>query len=170
MRTRRCCSGDEPTAGLDPSARRFTLNLIRELGKTKTLVVATHILGDIDQICDHIGVMYEGRMIFSGSTQDMKKRLRCDDFKLEVEGDPEEIRRLAQDLAGLEGVDARLGADLSVLVRIAEDHSRAGALAEVLKSVHGANLSLKAIHSGPNATEDAYLQLLQEHEAHGFHC
>ena len=44
-----------------------------------------------------------------------------------------------------------------------------GALAEALKLVDTSNLLLKAIHSGPNATEDAYLQLLQEHEAHGFH-
>ncbi|MCH8192832.1 MAG: ABC transporter ATP-binding protein [Planctomycetes bacterium] len=42
---------DEPTAGLDPSARRFTLDLINELSKSKTIVIATHILGDIDQIC-----------------------------------------------------------------------------------------------------------------------
>jgi len=42
---------DEPTAGLDPSARRFTLDLIGELAKTRTIVVATHILSDIDQIC-----------------------------------------------------------------------------------------------------------------------
>jgi len=161
---------DEPTAGLDPSARRFTLNLIREMGKAKTVVVATHILSDIDQICDHIGVMHEGRMIFTGSTQDMKKRLRCEDFKLELDGDAEEIRRLAHDLAKLEGIDARLDTGPALLVRMTKDRSAAGALAEVLKSVDKANLSLKAIHSGPNATEDAYLQLLQEHEAHGFHC
>jgi ABC-2 type transport system ATP-binding protein len=161
---------DEPTAGLDPSARRFTLNLIRELGKAKTVVVATHILSDIDQICDHIGVMHEGRMIFTGSMQDMKKRLRCEDLRLELEGDAEAIRCLAHDLAGLEGIDARLDAGRVLLIRMNKDRSCAGALADVLKSVDKANLSLKAIHSGPNATEDAYLQLLQEHEAHGFHC
>jgi ABC-2 type transport system ATP-binding protein len=160
---------DEPTAGLDPSARRFTLNLIRELGTAKTVVVATHILSDIDQICDHIGVMHEGRMIFTGSTQDMKGRLHCDDFRLELEGDAEDIRRLARDLAELEGIDARLGADLAVLVQMTGGRSRAGALADVLKLVDAAHLLLKAIHSGPNATEDAYLQLLQEYETHGFH-
>jgi prephenate dehydratase len=72
-------------------------------------------------------------------------------------------------VAGLEGIDARLGADLAVLIRIAGDRSRAGALAEVLKCIETTRLSLKAIHSGPSATEDAYLQLLQEYEAHGFH-
>lgn len=160
---------DEPTAGLDPSARRFTLDLIRELGKTKTVVVATHILNDVDQICDHIGVMHEGRMIFTGPTRDMKRRLRRDDFRLELEGDLGDIGRLADDLGRLEGVEARLGAGPTILVRIADDHNRAGALAETLRLVEGANLLLQAVHSGLNATEDAYLQLLQEHEAHGFH-
>ena len=77
---------DEPTAGLDPAARRFTLDLIAQLGSSRTVVVATHILSDIDQICDHVGVMHEGRMIFSGSMREMKQRLRHDDFSLALEG------------------------------------------------------------------------------------
>jgi len=159
---------DEPTAGLDPSARRFTLDLIRELGKTKTIVIATHILGDIDQICDHLGVMHEGRMIFTGSMQDMKRRLRHDAFTLELEGDNENLLRLAQEASRLEGIEARIGPGETLVVGIAEGRSRSGALAEVLKAVDACNLSLQAIHSGRNATENAYLQLLQEDEAHGF--
>ena len=159
---------DEPTAGLDPSARRFTLDLIRELGKTKTVVVATHILSDIDQICDHIGVMHEGRMIFTGSMQDMKRRLRRDDFTLELEGDAEDIRHLAHDVTNLEGINARIHAGQALLVRIADDRSHSRAMADILKLVDASTLSLRAIHSGQNATENAYLQLLQEDEAHGF--
>ncbi|MCK4294974.1 MAG: ABC transporter ATP-binding protein, partial [Planctomycetes bacterium] len=160
---------DEPTAGLDPSARRFTLDLIRELGKTKTVVVATHILSDIDQICDHVGVMHEGRMIFTGSMQDMKRRLRRDDFTLELQGATEDIKALAKDVTNLEGIDARVRAGRALLVRIADGRSRSGALADVLKLIDASNLSLQAIHSGQDATENAYLQLLQEDEAHGFH-
>ena len=160
---------DEPTAGLDPSARRFTLELIRELGKTKTVVVATHILSDIDQICDHLGVMHEGRMIFTGSMQDMKQRLRRHDFTLKLEGAAEDIRRLSQEAANLEGIDAMVDAGQALLVRIADGRSRSRSLADVLKLIDASNLSLQAIHSGQNATENAYLQLLQEDEAHGFH-
>ncbi|MHC4460964.1 MAG: ABC transporter ATP-binding protein [Planctomycetota bacterium] len=159
---------DEPTAGLDPTARRFTLDLICELGKTKTVVVATHILSDIDQICDHLGVMHEGRMIFTGSMQDMKRRLRRDGFNLELEGDDDNMRSLAHEVNNLEGIDASLGAGQSLLVRIANERGRSRALAKVLKLIDTSNLSLQAIHSGQNATEDAYLQLLQEDEAHGF--
>ena len=159
---------DEPTAGLDPSARRFTLDLIRELGKTKTIVVATHILSDIDQICDHVGVMHQGRMIFAGSMQDMKRRLRRDDFRLELEGDAEDLRRLAREVGSLEGIDAHLGAGEALLVRVARDRGQCLALADILKLIDASNLSLQAIDSGSNATENAYLQLLQEDEAHGF--
>jgi len=159
---------DEPTAGLDPSARRFTLDLIRELGKTKTVVVATHILSDIDQICDHLGVMHEGRMIFAGSMQDMKRRLHRHDFTLELEVAPDDIRRLAQEVNNLEGIDARVDAGQALLVRIADGRSRSRTLADVLNLLDSSNISLQAIHSGQNATENAYLQLLQEDEAHGF--
>jgi ABC-2 type transport system ATP-binding protein len=159
---------DEPTAGLDPSARRFTLELIRELGKTKTVVVATHILSDIDQICDHLGVMHEGRMIFTGSMQDMKRRLTSHDFTLELEGSAEDVRRLLLELADMKGIEANLDTNHALLVRIADGYSRSRVLADVLQRIDASNLSLQAIHSGQNTTENAYLQLLQEDEAHGF--
>jgi ABC-2 type transport system ATP-binding protein len=159
---------DEPTAGLDPSARRFTLDLIRELGRTKTVVVATHILGDIDQICDHLGVMHEGRMIYTGSMQEMKRRLRRSDFTLELDGTVEDIHRLALEANKLEGIEALTNAGPTLVVRVADGHSRSCALAEVLKLIDASRLSLQDIHSGQNATENAYLQLLQEDEAHGF--
>ncbi len=159
---------DEPTAGLDPSARRFTLDLIRDLGKTKTIIIATHILNDIDQVCDHLGVMHEGRMIFTGSMQDMKRRLRRDDIGLELEGPESDIKLLTQEINHLEGIEARLQANQAIWIRIAEKHSRARALAEVLQRIDASTLSLQSIHSSQNTTEDAYLQLLQEDEAHGF--
>lgn len=160
---------DEPTAGLDPAARRFTLDLIRELGKTRTIVVSTHILSDIDQICDHVGVMHEGRVIFSGPMRDMKRRLRRDDVVLELTGSGDDLQRLAEQASGLPGVRGSVDARQALLVQIDGQHSRAAGLAEVLRLVEAAGLSLQAIHSGVNETENAYLQLLQEDEAHGFH-
>jgi len=160
---------DEPTAGLDPSARRFTLDLIRELGKTRTVVVATHILSDIDQICDHVGVMHEGRMIFTGSMQDMTRRLQRDDFSLDLEGSSDDVARLARQVNALEGVEAGVQAGQKLVVRISKPRGLADTLADVLKLLGSNNLSLQSIHSGPNETENAYLQLLQEDEAHGFH-
>ncbi len=159
---------DEPTAGLDPSARRFTLDLIREMGKNRTVVVATHILGDIDQICDHVGVMHEGRMIFSGKMSEMKQRLQCDGVSLELEGDEDSLQRLAEQVSELDGVDVCTRSGNTLLVQTTSVRGRAAVLADVLKLVDSSGLALATIHSGQNETENAYLQLLQEDKAHGF--
>ncbi|MCH5376622.1 MAG: ABC transporter ATP-binding protein, partial [Planctomycetes bacterium] len=159
---------DEPTAGLDPAARRFTLNLIRELAVSRTVVVATHILSDIDQICDHVGVMLEGRMIFSGSIQEMRRRLHTGDITLELDGPDTSIRQLAEQAAGSDGMNAEFRPPRTLVVRVADGISRASMLAELLRRVDASDCSLHAIHSGQNETEYAYLQLLQEDQAHGF--
>ncbi len=159
---------DEPTAGLDPAARRFSLDLIRELGKTRTVVVATHILGDIDEICDHVGVMHEGRMIFSGPMRDMKRRLRREEFTLEVEADTAPLQQLTGRITEIESVAAARVTGQTICVQLAPGRDRAAALSDVLAKVSEANLPLLAIHSGRNETENAYLQLLEEDESHGF--
>jgi len=159
---------DEPTAGLDPTARRFTLDLIRELGRTRTIVVATHILSDIDQVCSHVGVMHEGRMIFSGSMPDMKQRLKRDSFRLDLEGSTGEIEQLANQVNAIAGVEAALSASNALVVQFTDEVSAASTLSAVLKLADTANLALQNITSGQNETEDVYLQLLQEDEAHGF--
>jgi ABC-2 type transport system ATP-binding protein len=159
---------DEPTAGLDPAARRFTLDLIADLARSRTVIVATHILSDIDQICDHVGVMHEGRMIFSGSMRDVKQRLRRDDFHLQLDGPAEGIQGLMSRISALEGIEARLRDQHTLVVQVKDGVSRAAAMAELLRVIDAGGLSLQAIGSGQNETEYAYLQLLQEDSAHGF--
>ena len=141
---------DEPTAGLDPAARRFTLDLIRDLGKTRTILVATHILSDIDQICDHVGVMYEGRMIFSGPMREMKRRLQRDEFNLEVEGPAgSAVRTRPSEPARLPASTARVADQHTLVVQVAEGASRAAALAKVLELVDAAGLTLQCDPIGP---------------------
>lgn len=107
-------------------------------------------------------------MIFTGSMQDMKQRLRRNDFTLELDGAEEDVHRLAREVNNLEDIEALSSAGPTLLVRIADGHSRSRALADVLKLIDASRLSLRDVHSGQNATENAYLQLLQEDEAHGF--
>ncbi len=159
---------DEPTAGLDPSARRFTLDLIRRLGRTRTVVVATHILSDIDQIATHVGVIHQGRMIFCGSMREMKRRLRREAISLDFEGDPERLRAYTRRLNSRAGIDAELDTSGRILVRVNEQLDRTAALAELLREASEQGLTLQSIHSSQSDTEDVYLQLLQEDEAHGF--
>ncbi len=100
--------------------------------------------------------------------RDMKQRLRRDDFTLELDGPAESILGVATRLSTMTGVVASVRDDHTMVVQVANDQSRAGALAEVLRLIESSGVSLQSVGSGQNETEYAYLQLLQEDTAHGF--
>lgn len=66
---------DEPMSGLDPSARIKLKNMLLDSKqKGKTIFFSSHILSDIDEICDRIGVIHEGKLFFIGTPQEFKAR------------------------------------------------------------------------------------------------
>src|SRR5690606_8707606 len=79
---------DEPTSGLDPAGRKATIELIRELsGRDRTIIIATHILSDVERVCTDIGIMADGRLIYSGPMSDMRRLARQGTISVEIEGD-----------------------------------------------------------------------------------
>ena len=74
---------DEPTYGLDPEARRQTVELMKQLAKERTLVLSSHVLGDVDEVCEHAIVLNQGQLIFQGSMAELKGRMRRNHFDLQ---------------------------------------------------------------------------------------
>ena len=64
---------DEPTAGLDPNQIRDFRENIRVLGQTKTILISTHILQEAGAIGDRVLLVHEGRLVYDGSPNDLKK-------------------------------------------------------------------------------------------------
>ncbi len=58
---------DEPTAGLDPEERVRFRNLLSELAEDKIVILSTHIVGDIEAVCEDIAIINEGRVIYNGT-------------------------------------------------------------------------------------------------------
>ena len=57
---------DEPTSGLDPNQISGVRKMIRDLGKSKTILVSTHILGEVEPIADRVLFIHDGRLVFDG--------------------------------------------------------------------------------------------------------
>lgn len=82
---------DEPTTGLDPNQIVEIRNLIRELGKAKTVVLSTHILPEVEATCDRILIINNGRIVANGTADTLRKqatgqevvKLRIEDARLE---------------------------------------------------------------------------------------
>jgi ABC-2 type transport system ATP-binding protein len=71
---------DEPTSGLDPIGRHETLELIRDLAMNQgvTVLFSTHILTDIERICERVAILHRGRLIANDSLADLKAKHRLD--------------------------------------------------------------------------------------------
>lgn len=65
---------DEPSSALDPAGRREVLDLVGELAHTKTVILSTHILADVQQVCDTVGVIDRGRLLYQGPLLDLLAR------------------------------------------------------------------------------------------------
>ena len=73
---------DEPTSGLDPNQIIEIRNLISEVGKEKTIMLSTHIMQEVEAMCDRVIIINKGKIVADGST----KRLLADQFLLEKHG------------------------------------------------------------------------------------
>ena len=156
---------DEPTAGLDPEGRKYTLELIRELGQTKTVLVSSHILSDVERVCDHVGILSEGKLIFNGPVQAMKRLTRSNSIELELDGDVDEFfRRLETDLSDIRWERG----PSSLRLHFAREATLAGGLAQVLQLIAQAGVTLVAVRSLQDEMVDAFIHLLEEERAHGF--
>ncbi len=64
---------DEPTAGLDPNQIRQFRENIRNLGSSKTILISTHILQEVDAIADYVLFVHNGRLVFEGTPQELEE-------------------------------------------------------------------------------------------------
>lgn len=81
---------DEPTVGLDPAQIQDIRALIRELGTQHSVILSTHLLGEVESICDRVEIMHQGRMVYSNSSAGMKQygngHMTLEDVFLDITG------------------------------------------------------------------------------------
>ena len=101
---------DEPTIGLDPGQIKDIRELIKSLRGEHTIMLSTHILPEVTQVCDGAVIINEGRLMASGSLAELTATLREKDRRagvvLKVRGDAAEAVRLFRGLPGIESAGA----------------------------------------------------------------
>ena len=80
---------DEPTDGLDPNQKHDMRKLIREMGRTKSIIISTHVLEEVEAVCSRAVIIAHGRIVAQGTPDEFKTRSktgRIDDYFREVTG------------------------------------------------------------------------------------
>lgn len=94
---------DEPTMGLDPGQVREMRNLIRDLGDGHTIILSSHILAEVEQVCKEIIIISGGRIVAEGTPGELRRRVTGPSrLIVELKGAPPE--EMAQAVAGMDGV------------------------------------------------------------------
>lgn len=139
---------DEPTVGLDPLQMREIRTLIRELREDRGIVFSSHILPEIQALCDRVLILRDGRTVFSGPVAaegGLRVRLRCAQA-------PD-----AAQLAALPGVTAlEPAADGSLLLTLADD----SAAAQVQQTVLAAGWELREWGPAHDGLEQLFVTLV----------
>ena len=157
---------DEPTVGLDPTGRKYALDLIQELkSQGKTMIISTHVLPDADHVCDYIGVLNQGKLVFCGSVMEMKQFVRENVVDLGLAGD---IKQFEESLSADSHVLKweRMSPDV-IRVNFSNDQGFSGQLNRLLEMVCQAPVELLSIRSG-GEIEDAFLKRLEADRLKGF--
>ncbi|MDX6731279.1 MAG: type transport system ATP-binding protein [Baekduia sp.] len=146
---------DEPTNGLDPSGMREVRELLRGLADAGTTVfVSSHLLAEVEAVCDRVGVMARGRLVAEGPPGTL--RGAATRHRLEVD-DP---TRALEVVAALPGVTAE-AAPGGVLVRLAND----GDPADVNAALVAAGIRVRALVPERDSLEDAFFSLVEGADA-----
>ncbi len=95
---------DEPTVGLDPKQIIAIRELIRELGRERTLLISTHILPEVEQLCDRVVIIDRGRLVAEGTPAELREQSQGNALlRLTVKDAPGDV---AEILGGLDGVES----------------------------------------------------------------
>lgn len=100
---------DEPTLGIDPEGIHQLLDLIKELAREdgRTVLISSHLLHQIQQICHKVGIFVKGKLIASGTIDDLEKQLLMGEkpeIELKAVPDDENLVKLCENLDGVESI------------------------------------------------------------------
>jgi ABC-2 type transport system ATP-binding protein len=159
---------DEPTHGLDIEARRSMLELIKTLAAEKTIIISSHNIDDIDEVCNHAAVLNHGQLIFHDSLMELKGRIRKNHYEMDLEGDQKSITKAVSIIKSMSEFKIAQLKHRRLELLLLPDASTCTALANVFVTLADNKVKLINIRSVGQQTEQAFLDLVEKEQSRGF--
>ncbi|GAB3831113.1 ABC transporter ATP-binding protein [Kribbella italica] len=146
---------DEPTNGLDPAGMRDMRRLIRELGSDgRTVVLSSHLLGEVQQVCDRVGIINAGRMVAEHDVEELRGQQ-----ELVIRAKPlESAHSVLREVLGADAVHLY---DDTLRAKVSPDRA-----AELNRLLVRADIAVSELRSTERALEDVFFELTTEEKTH----
>ncbi len=154
---------DEPMVGLDPAQIIEMRDLIRELGKNHTVILSSHILSEVQAVCDHIMIIAHGKLVASDSPENLQKLMSGSaELQLVVKGTFDEVQSALTELPCVESVEDG-GAEGTDCVQVTV-YSRGNVdmREDVFYGLAEARLPIMSMQRTEKSLEDIFLELTGE--------
>lgn len=149
---------DEPTIGLDPAQILEVRNMIRELGRERTVLLSTHILSEAQQVCNRVLIINKGRIVAEDTPENLQSRLAgAKRVSLRVRGDVEGLEELLAEIPGVLRIVTSGDGGLEFETAPGQD-----VRPEVARTAVNQGYDLLELRSIGLSLEDIFLQLTRE--------
>lgn len=151
---------DEPTVGLDPKQIIEIRTLIKKLGRNHTVILSSHILSEVQAVCDKIVVIDRGRLVANDTTEHLSQSLSADHkLTVQIEGPTKEVKALLEQIPDMEEV--HLNRTIDKTIGEYELNAREGCdiRREVFKRMAARNYPILLMRSSELTLEEIFLKL-----------
>lgn len=149
---------DEPTAGLDPAARRNLLDYLKEkVNGGLTVFYTTHILSEADYLCDTIAIIQKGRILVCDTPDTLKDSMgRTKTITVRTDSDDTKVAKAISDM---QGCTVEPGVESHIIIRTAEPERT---LADVLINLHRNDIQMLEISAKSTTLEEIFLETVKD--------
>ena len=151
---------DEPTVGLDPKQIIEIRSLIKKLGKNHTVILSSHILPEVQAVCDRIVVIDKGKLVANDTAENLSKNLSADHkLTVQIEGSDKDVKPLLEAIPDM--VEVHVNREVEKRVFEYELNAKEGAdiRREVFKRMAARNMPILLMRSSELTLEEIFLKL-----------
>ena len=151
---------DEPTVGLDPKQIIEIRDLIKVLGERHTVILSSHILSEVQAVCDRLVIINGGKIVADDTAESLTRRLSKDfRYIIRVEGPMEEIRKVLEGVPGMKEVLFNGEKEPGVYEFSLESDPTLDIRREIFRRIVGRSWTTLSFHSTEMTLEDIFLML-----------
>lgn len=149
---------DEPTVGLDPAQIIEIRNLIRKLGRLKTVIISSHILAEISAVCDHVIIISHGNIVANDTLEHLEAEAsRDNDLIVKIRGEREKAEKFISNVKGVQS--AEYSEENGIVTATVKAESGADVREEIFNTFASAKMPILDMHSNETTLEDIFLDL-----------
>lgn len=156
---------DEPTVGLDPQQIIEIRQLIRDLAQEHTIILSSHILAEVSEVCDHIMIISKGKLVASDTPANLEAKLEgAGSLEILVKGELEQAQEIVSSIEEIANIDERESEEEGTVLLILETKENADIREKVFHAFAKAECPLLAMQKIQTTLEDVFLELTQQEE------